>query len=84
MNKIIITSYTKQADGSLVLRNNFLENFITKEEARFVLLAKGFNIKDFPDWLVNESNLPKGKLSYILESQEQSLNIVYHCRILTF
>lgn len=31
MNKIIITSYTKQADGSLVLRNNLLENFSTKK-----------------------------------------------------
>lgn len=84
MNKIIITSYTKQADGSLVLRNNFLENFSTKEEAIFVLLSRGFNSCDFPSWLVDESSLPKNKLSYILESQEQSSNIVYHCRILTF
>lgn len=32
----------------------------------------------------DDSELPKNKLSYILESQEQNLNIVYHCRILTF
>lgn len=84
MNKILITSYTKQSDGSLVLRNNFVENFSEKDEARLILLERGFNPCDFPSWLDDDSELPKNKLSYILESQEQNLNIVYHCRILTF
>lgn len=84
MNKILITSYTKQANGSLVLRNNFLESFSEKDEARLILIERGFNPCDFPSWLDDDSELPKNKLSYILESQEQNLNIVYHCRILTF
>ena len=75
MLQVICTSYTKTKDG-LVLRNNWIEEFYSREEV--IENLQKFEI-DLSDWL-----FPEKGLSGIVEGKMSIPNVVIHCRILKF